>query len=111
MRKFLDGKHEAQGGGHGLGSAEAAASGYGASRAMGQVGKEYSSTSATNQPFFFQARGTGRVREKVAYFRQRYWQKERVPPGGQLHQVRTVGRPWPGGEGSGLGPAQSRYFG
>jgi hypothetical protein len=74
VRKFLDGKHEAQGGGHGLGSLYAKAFGYVASRAMGQVGKECSSTSATNQPFFFQTRGMGRVREKMTYFRQRYWQ-------------------------------------
>ena len=47
----------------------------------------------------------------MAYFRQRYRQNERVPPGGQLHQVRTVGRPWPGGEGSGLGSAENCYFG
>ena len=31
--------------------------------------------------------------------------------GGQLHQVRTVGRPWPGGEGAGLGSAESCCFG
>ena len=49
------------------------ASGYGASRAMGQVGKECFGTVETNQPFFFQTRGMGRVREKMAYFRQRYW--------------------------------------
>jgi hypothetical protein len=84
---------------HGLGSTEADASGYGVSRDMGQVGKEWFGTVGTNEPLFFRTRGAGGVREKMAYFRQGYRQIDESRLGVWPHQDRPVGRTWPNGEG------------
>jgi hypothetical protein len=57
---------------HAPGCAEADASGYVSACDMGQVGKVYFCTVGTNRPLFPRTEGTGGVREKMSYFRQRW---------------------------------------